>query len=153
MRLGSPVHRFEGGIMASQSVLIVDDEVIWHRLLGRLLRELGYDVHTAASCSDGVRLAELHSPDCIILDFHLGDGDAVKVCSKLKANPKTAQIPVIVFSSDPAVEITAYTECKAVCFVLKGSTSIADLTAAIHDTLCPDMFRKPGTSGLKLQMP
>ena len=127
--------------MARQSVLVIDDEVIWHRLLARLLRGLGYDVYTAATCAEGIRLAEAHKPDCVVLDFHLNDGDAVLVCSSLKANEQTAQIPVIVFSSDPAAEITAYAECKAAYFVLKGTTSMTDLPVVIGSVLAPTVKR------------
>lgn len=127
--------------MARQSILVVDDEAIWQRLLTRLLRDLGYDVYTAAACTEGVRLAELHKPDCIVLDFHLTDGDAVQVCAALKANKKTAQIPVVIFSSDPAAEIAAYAECKAAHFVLKGSTSMTDLPAVVGSVLAPSVQR------------
>ena len=123
--------------MARQSVLVVDDEIAWHRLLTRLLRGLEYDVYVAATCAEGIKLAELHNPDCIVLDFHLTDGDAVQVCSALKASDKTAQIPVVVFSSDPAAEITAYAECQAAYFVLKGATSMTDLPAVIGSILAP----------------
>jgi len=127
--------------MARQSVLIVDDKAIWHRLLGRLLCELGYDVYAAASCAEGLRLAGLRAPDCIILDFHLTDGDAVLVCAALKSNKKTALIPVVVFSSDPAAEITAYAECGAAYFVLKGPDSMTVLPAVIASVLAPSTKR------------
>lgn len=123
--------------MARQSVLVVDDEIAWHRLLTRLLRELEYDVYVAATCAEGIKLAELHNPDCIVLDFHLTDGDAVQVCAALKASDKTAQIPVVVFSSDPAAEIAAYAECRAAYFVLKGSNSMSVLPAVVESVLAP----------------
>mgnify|MGYP001290716874 CR=1 FL=1 len=124
-----------------KSILVIDDEVVWHRLLTRVLRELGYDVYTAATCAEGVRLAGLQKPDCIVLDFHLTDGDAVLVCAALKANEQTAGIPVVVFSSDPAAEITAYAECKAAYFVLKGTRSITDLPLVIGSVLSSGISR------------
>lgn len=127
--------------MTCQSILVIDDEECWGRLLARLLNEIGYHVHTAATCAEGVRLAKLHKPDCIILDFHLKDGDAVSVCSALKANESAAKIPVIIFSSDPAAEITAYAECKAAYFVLKGTRSITDLPVVIRSVLSPGVSR------------
>lgn len=127
--------------MARQSILVVDDEVIWHRLLGRVLRESSYEVRAAATCAEGVKLAALHNPDCIILDFHLTDGDAVAVCSALKADKKTARIPVIIFSSDPAAEITAYSECKADYFLLKGPGAITDLPLVVERVLSPAIPR------------
>lgn len=86
-----------------------------------------YAVHTAASCEDGVRMAELHRPDCILLDFHLKDGNAVDVCAALKNGAERPKFPVIVVSSDPDAEITAYAECGAAYFVLKGSHTMTEL--------------------------
>lgn len=121
--------------MAKQSILVIDDEPIWHKLLKKLFEEMGYTVLTADTCADGVRQAEQHKPDCIILDFHLKDGDAVSVCSALKASPACSKIPVIIFSSDPDAEITAYAECRAAHFILKGGGLVTDLPVVIKSVL------------------
>ena len=70
--------------MVKRKILVIDDEPFWYKLFRRLFGETGYDFHAAVSCADGVRMAEKHKPDCILLDFHLRDGDAVTVCSALK---------------------------------------------------------------------
>lgn len=121
--------------MAQKKILVIDDDLFWHRLLKRLFGELDYDVHTAASCEDGVRLAETHRPDCILLDFHLKDGDAVDVCSALKADGGRPKFPVIVVSSDPGAELTAYAECRADYFVLKGSHTMMELPKIVGEVL------------------
>ena len=121
--------------MAQKKILVIDDDLFWHRLLKRLFGEAEYDVHTAASCEDGVRMAEKHRPDCILLDFHLKDGDAVDVCSALKADGGRPKFPVIVVSSDPGAEITAYAECRADYFVLKGSHTMMELPKIVGEVL------------------
>jgi len=121
--------------MAQKKILVIDDDLFWHRLLKRLFGEMDYDVHTAASCEDGVRMAETHRPDCILLDFHLKDGDAVDVCAALKADGGKPKFPVIVVSSDPEAEIAAYAECKAAYFVLKGSHSMTELPKIVGEVL------------------
>jgi len=121
--------------MAQKKILVIDDDLFWHRLLKRLFCEMDYDVHTAASCEDGVRMAETHRPDCILLDFHLKDGDAVDVCAALKADGGKPKFPVIVVSSDPEAEIAAYAECKAAYFVLKGSHSMTELPKIVGEVL------------------
>lgn len=118
-----------------RKILVIDDDVFWHKLLKRLFVETGYDIHTAASCEDGVRMAEKHKPDCILLDFHLKDGDAVSVCSALKDGGIRPKFPVIVFSSDAGAEITAYAECRADYFVLKGSHSMMELPKIVGEVL------------------
>lgn len=123
--------------MARRSILIIDDEIIWHKLLIRFLGGAGYNVYAAATCAEGVKLAELHKPDCIVLDFHLADGDAVSVCSALRASGNIAPPPVIIFSSDPEAEITAYAQCRADNFILKGPSALPALTRAIARALPP----------------
>lgn len=124
-------------LMGRQSILIIDDDLIWHNLIGRFLAGTGYIVYGAATCADGVKQAALHKPDCIVLDFHLTDGDAVTVCSALRSDDTTKKIPVIIFSSDPAAEITAYAQCRADNFLLKGEGSLNKLPAAIKRILRP----------------
>lgn len=123
--------------MESQTILIIDDDLTWHNLIGRFLAGAGYKVYAAATCADGVKQAALHKPDCIILDFHLTDGDAITVCSALKSNAATKSIPVIIFSSDPGAEIPAYAQCRAGDFLLKGEGGLEKITAAIKRILRP----------------
>jgi len=118
-----------------RKILVIDDDLFWHRLLKRLFGEMDYDIHTAASCEDGIRQAEKHKPDCILLDFHLKDGDAVDVCAALKADGGKPKFPVIVVSSDPGAEITAYAECRADYFVLKGSRTMTILPKVVSEVL------------------
>ena len=130
--------------MARRSILIIDDAVIWRRLLRRVLSGTGYAVYAAATCAAGLKSAELHKPDCIVLDFHLTDGDAVSVCSALKANKSLQKTPVIICSSDPEAEITAYAECKAAYFILKGTRLVIDLPRVIEGVLSPGFSPQTG---------
>ncbi|PIU20146.1 MAG: hypothetical protein COT18_03775 [Elusimicrobia bacterium CG08_land_8_20_14_0_20_59_10] len=123
--------------MTGRSILVIDDEVVWHKLLKRFFGNFGYRVYAAANCAKGIKLAGLHKPDCIILDFHLTDGDAVSVCSVLRKNGDSGKIPVIIFSSDPAAETEAYSRCGAENFVLKGAASLAALRKAVEVILPP----------------
>lgn len=123
--------------MKKRTILVIDDDLIWHRLIGRFLAGTGYKIYTAATCADGVKLAALHKPDCIVLDFHLTDGDAVRVCSAIKADAELKKIPVIIFSSDPCAELAAYAQCQADNFLLKGAEALRELPVAIEKTLRP----------------
>lgn len=125
--------------MGKRKILVIDDDLFWHRLLKRLFGETDYDIHTAASCEDGVRQAEKHKPDCILLDFHLKDGDAINVCTALKNDAERPKFPVIVVSSDPEAEIAAYGECKADYFVLKGSHTMMELPKIVCAVLGDDV--------------
>lgn len=118
--------------MVKRKILIIDDDPFWRKLLRRLFDGSCYDVQVAGSCADGVRLAEERKPDCILLDFHLGDGDAVLVCAALKKDDGRPGFPVVVVSSDPAAEIAAYEKCRADYFVFKGSQAVVELPSIVE---------------------
>lgn len=118
--------------MTKIKILVIDDDPLWRKLLRRLFDGRHCEVHEAGSCADGVRLAEECKPDCILLDFHLGDGDAVLVCTALKKEDGRPGFPVVVVSSDPAAEIAAYEECRADYFVLKGSQAMVELSSIVE---------------------
>ncbi|HCE97100.1 MAG TPA: hypothetical protein DER10_01235 [Elusimicrobia bacterium] len=123
--------------MAQKTVLIIEDDTAWHNLLRRILCGAGYNIHIAATCADGVKLAEIVKPDCILSDFHLPDGDAVCICSAIKANKNLKEIPIIIFSSDPGVEIIAYEQCRANTFLVKGQAALYELSETIEKMLSP----------------
>lgn len=129
--------------MAQQSILVIEDEILWHKLLARILGAAGYTVYIATTCTDGIKLAERYKPDCIVSDFHLPDGDAVLVCSAIRANENIKSPPVIIFSSDPAAEISANEECHANAFILKGQAAVEELPATIKRILRPVFSVQP----------
>ena len=106
--------------MPQSAVLVIDDEQMWRNLLVRLLSAADYKVYTAATCADGIRMAGLHKPDCILLDFHLGDGNAADVCLSIRSSENIKKTPIIIFSSDPDAAISSYTQCRADKFIPKG---------------------------------
>lgn len=123
--------------MAQKTVLIIEDDTGWYNLLRQVLDAAGYIVYIAANCADGVKLAELYKPDCILSDFHLPDGDAVCICSAIKANKNLKRIPIIIFSSNPCVENIAYEQCRANTFLAKGLPALEALPVIIEKLLRP----------------
>ena len=72
--------------MRTQKVLVVeDDEGLRHSHAAMLAGE-GYQVIEASTCDDALRLARAESPDLILLDATLPDGEGVGVCQKIKAH-------------------------------------------------------------------
>jgi len=76
-------------------ILLVDDEASIRKTVGRRLEREGYRVLTAGSGEEGLRLAAEHLPDLVLLDIMMPKMKGRDVCAKLKADPKTAHIPVI----------------------------------------------------------
>lgn len=76
-------------------ILIVDDTLINLALLADSLEGCGYRVATAQDGEEGLQRAEFVQPGLILLDAVLPGLDGFDVCRRLKANPRTRDIPVI----------------------------------------------------------
>lgn len=86
------------GIM-SKKILLADDEDDIKIILKMFLETRGYDVVTAFDGLDAVDQAKSQKPDAILLDVMMPLIDGFEVCKKLKADPDTASIPVIMLSA------------------------------------------------------
>lgn len=79
-------------------VLIVDDKAENLSLLSEMLGGHGYEVRAALSGSMALTAAAASPPDIILLDVNMPEMDGYEVCRRLKADPRTADIPVIFIS-------------------------------------------------------
>lgn len=82
-------------------VLLVDDDVEAHRLVGYALWSEGFDVASIDRGHEAIVLAKKCRPSAILLDIQLPDTDGFSVLEKLKSDPETAAIPVFIFSVVP----------------------------------------------------
>ncbi len=83
----------------SFKILVVDDLLENLRLLSSLLMEEGYEVRRAPDGAMGLRNIPRFKPDLVLLDIMMPDLDGYEVCSQIKANPETQDIPVIFLSA------------------------------------------------------
>ncbi len=84
---------------ALEDILLVDDSPANLRLLSQILSERGYGVRAVTSGPRALASAELTPPDLILLDIRMPDMDGYDVCQQLKANPRTADIPILFISA------------------------------------------------------
>ncbi len=80
------------------TILAIDDDPMIHDLLKRFLTKKGFNVQTAISGVEGLRLAQEIQPQAITLDVMMPGIDGWSILTTLKANPKTANIPVVMMS-------------------------------------------------------
>lgn len=76
-------------------ILVVDDEEDIHTVLQYNLEQLGYEVTSALTGKEGLRLCREMVPDLVVLDLMLPDLAGTEICRLLRASPVTAHIPVI----------------------------------------------------------
>jgi CheY-like chemotaxis protein len=83
---------------SSRTVLVVDDDGAVRDLLTRFLSKEGFQVATASSGEEGLRLARQLHPRAITLDVMMPGVDGWSVLHTLKADPNTSAIPVIMLT-------------------------------------------------------
>lgn len=83
----------------SESVLIVDDEQDVVDLLAYNLQKAGYKTATARDGATALQKVRDSLPALIVLDLMLPQVEGTEVCKQLKADPKTAAIPIIMLTA------------------------------------------------------
>lgn len=80
-------------------ILIVDDEPNNRLLLQVMLANDGYEIVTASAGAEALELVEQAPPDLIVLDVMMPGMDGYQVATRIKANPATRHIPVIMLTA------------------------------------------------------
>ncbi len=110
-------------------VLVVDDVAANVRLLESRLQAEYFDVRTALSGTEALEIAERERVDLVLLDVMMPDMTGFEVCAKLKADPRTAHVPVVMVTSlDQAEDRVKGLECGADDFLSKPVSDIALVT-------------------------
>ncbi len=105
---------------AKGTILIVDDIPDNLRVLSKTLTQAGYKVRSVTNGSMALRVAHSTAPDIILLDIKMPDLDGYEVCKLLKADPKTASIPVIFLSAlDEVIDKVTAFEVGGVDYITK----------------------------------
>jgi len=86
--------------MATKRILVIDNEQYIREVTQICLETVaGWEVLTAGSGSEGLLEAETEQPDAILLDVMMPDMDGLATFGKLKGNPFTQRIPVILLTA------------------------------------------------------
>jgi DNA-binding response OmpR family regulator len=85
-------------VKTDKIVIIEDEEDILEVIAYNLKRE-GFDVTTSTSGEDGLSKIERATPNLVILDLMLPEIDGLDLCRKLKADPVTQGVPIIMVTA------------------------------------------------------
>ena len=87
---------------APATVLVVDDSPTIRKILGLTLEKEGYHVIAEANGESALRRLEQIVPRVILLDIAMPDLDGYEVCKRIKQDPRTSAVPVIMLSGKGA---------------------------------------------------
>jgi pilus assembly protein CpaE len=88
----------------AEKILIVDDDVQTLRLVSLMLERQGYRVLSANSAAQALHMAHTEHPGAIVLDIMMPDMDGYEVTRRLRKDPETANIPILMFTAKTQVE-------------------------------------------------
>ena len=82
-----------------KKILIVDDDENIHDIIKLIFEEEHYHIRGILNAGNLEETIDNFLPDIILLDILIGQYDGREICNKLKHNPKTAYLPIILFSA------------------------------------------------------
>ena len=85
--------------MSQRRILVVDDDPRLLHIVAMYLGIEGFDVATASNGEEGLREVDAHRPDLIILDIMMPGMDGIEACRRIRSNPETGDIPILMFSA------------------------------------------------------
>ena len=80
-------------------ILVVDDEPPIVRLMEFILARQGHEMLVAVNGEEAVEKIRTHKPDLILLDIMMPRIDGYEVARRIRANPETAALPIIMLSA------------------------------------------------------
>jgi phosphate regulon transcriptional regulator PhoB len=86
-------------LVKADKIVVIEDEADILEVIAYNLKREGYDVITSTSGEDGLEKIERAKPSLVVLDLMLPEVDGIELCRKLKADPLTQSIPVIMVTA------------------------------------------------------
>ncbi|MGH9575005.1 MAG: ATP-binding protein [Candidatus Acidiferrales bacterium] len=125
----------------SRRILVIDDDAASRYLLRSALGRAAFQISEASGGNDGLRRAREESPDVVILDLSMPDLSGYEVLAKLKENPRTAAIPVIIHTARVLDDLDRENLGDAAAIVSKENSSrgllFENLARAFHTAGLP----------------
>lgn len=122
-------------IMKKKIVSIEDDKVLSDMLYSGL-RDAGFDVLRAFDGEDGLKLVETEKPDLVLLDILLPKLDGLQIAKKLKSNPLTKEIPIIILSMlDKSASVAEALDIGVYEYMAKDNFKVEEIVARVRQKL------------------
>jgi CheY-like chemotaxis protein len=118
-------------------VLVVDDDPNIPEMLRQILPANDFVLNSAADGVAGLEAISLHQPDVLLLDIMMPRLDGFGVIEKLRANPATQQLPIIVISSKELTDDESARLKESVAYVMRKQSLDGDTLVSEINKLIP----------------
>ena len=117
-------------------ILLAEDDRFLRKAAEAALTRKGYDVVAAADGAEALSQAGQQKPDLILLDVIMPKLQGYEVLKRLKADPATSDIPVIMMSNlAQEADIREALDAGAVSYLVKSNVGLAQLIAKVSEAL------------------
>lgn len=117
-------------------ILFIEDEEALQKSLSRMLELEGFEVSGAYDGQTGLEIAQKESPDIILLDLILPKIDGFEVLKRLKTDPKTKDIAVIILTNLEQVQgVEKLIEYGPINYLVKANYTLEEIVQKIKETL------------------
>lgn len=117
-------------------VLIIEDDQFYAKIYRKKFEVEGHQVESCPDGEEGFETAKKFLPDVILLDIMMPKMDGFEVLDKLRAEPHTAQIPVVMMTNLSTEEDKAKAQQKgATLYIVKSDLTPSQVTTAIKAAL------------------
>lgn len=120
-------------------ILLVEDDPLIYRMYQKLFTLEGYETEIAENGQEGLDKLEQFTPDIILLDIMMPTMNGVEMLAKLRADPKTKDIPVVVLTNMSDIRVSNEVFSKgANLSIVKSETEPDQVIAWIKSVLSKD---------------
>jgi CheY-like chemotaxis protein len=126
------VLRSECVAKSAKKILLVEDNKDVRELLALLMKRLGYEVFEVATGLEAIGLASRVQPDLIMMDLRLPAMNGVETTERLKANPATRDIPLLIITASGAGIVTQSALAAGAAEILHKPIDVTTLSNVLH---------------------
>lgn len=119
-----------------KTILFIEDESALQKTFGDLLTQEGHKMIPALDGETGLKLAKKEKPDLILLDLILPKIHGFQVLKKLKEDPETKEIPIIILTNlEDMGDVEKALELGATTYLVKANYTLEEVLEKIKKAL------------------
>lgn len=133
------------------TLLLVEDDALLTRLYQKRFTKDRHEVITARDGEEGLELMEKEQPDLVLLDIMMPKMSGLEMLERIKANPATRSVPVVILTNLAGEEEQARAlELGAVAYIVKSNNDPIKISAKVQEILTASTRDKGLPEGIPL---
>ena len=127
-----------------KQIVIVDCSETFVKYASRVISRLGYEVHHAFDLVTGFSLIAGKKPDLVLLEINVSNRTGIKLCEQMRRDPRTAEIPVVIVTTDGTMESREQAMLAGCCDYLTKPLTVRDFNLMLQRNL-PFLVKRRAT--------